>query len=475
MNKGDTFNILKREFIEFMVRKMKNRHSLKQTYLDTKLMLKYLWQGDKVYVILRFISIFLDATLTLLRSLYLKWIIDAISTNNLINVVKIVIILNLTIWIIDMIYTKITNINTARKEYKLKNYLQRLFIKKAMLQDLECYENEVFYDTYTKAIRVADSKAIHILNHLMTVIQSIISSLAYLAIIFTFSPTIMIIIIVMVIITFYDQNVSNRYSHELYEAEQSINRKAEYIKRLSHYKAFAKEVRLNNLSSFLLDKINSSFKERYKLFKESNLKYWRFKNIIFSINLFFITPALILHIAYQTIKGALTLGEFTFLYSSCFSISSSLADIIRSFDNLNFESEYFVSYLRVILEYKPKIENDLSDDKLHIDKINQIEFRNVTFKYPGHKQIVLDDLSFTIKQNEKVALVGKNGAGKSTIIKLLMRLYDVSQGEVLINNIDIKKYNIKELRKCYSSVMQDYNIFAFSIKDNLCLGQRYSG
>ena len=110
MNKGDTFNILKRELIEFMVRKMKNKHSLKQTYLDTKLMLKYLWQGDKVYVILRFISIFLDATLTLLRSLYLKWIIDAISTNNFINVIKIVIILNLSIWIIDIIYTEITNI-----------------------------------------------------------------------------------------------------------------------------------------------------------------------------------------------------------------------------------------------------------------------------------------------------------------------------------------------------------------------------
>lgn len=254
MNKGDTFNILKRELIEFMVRKMKNKHSLKQTYLDTKLMLKYLWQGDKVYVILRFISIFLDATLTLLRSLYLKWIIDAISTNNFINVIKIVIILNLSIWIIDIIYTEITNIITARKEYKLKNYLQRLFIKKAMLQDLECYENEGFYDTYTKAIRIADSKAIHILNHLMTVIQSIISSLAYLVIIFTFSPTIMIIIIVMVIITFYDQNVSNRYFMNFMKRNKVLTERRNILKGYHIIRALPKRFDLIFYQVFYLIK-----------------------------------------------------------------------------------------------------------------------------------------------------------------------------------------------------------------------------
>lgn len=449
------------------------KHSFKKTLADTKLMLKYIWNGDKYLIPLKIISLIIGTLQTAIGTLYIKWIIDSIVLKESFEeVIWIIIMVQVISLVLCSISTIISNIIMPRREYKLRNYLQNLFIGKAMKQDLECYEDFKFYDNYTKAIRYADSKALDFLNLIFSIIKNIFGVILISSIIVTFDPFVFIIILVMVAISFFDQNKSNRLSHEQYEAEESINRKSEYIKRVSHFKDFAKEVRLYNLGPFLINKLNETFIEKYKIYKDANTKYWRFKYIISVLNTLIIAPALLSYIAFRTIAGAITLGSFAIMFSSCYEISGQLAGVINSVDRLNFESEYYVTHLRGILDYKPLIENDIADKK-SIAKINSIEFKNVSFQYPHHDKMVLTDISFNIESGEKVALVGRNGAGKSTIIKLLLRLYDVTSGEIFVNDINIKEYNIIDLRKCFSAVMQDYNIFSFSVRENISMGEYY--
>lgn len=448
-------------------------HSFKQTLADIKLMLKYVWIGDKFLIPLKIISLIIATLQMAVGTLYIKWIIDAITSkesfDNVIWTIISIQIISLTLYSISTI---VSNVIIPRREYKLRNYLQNLFIEKAMKQDLECYESFEFYDNYTKAIRYADSKALDFLNIIFSIVKNIFSVILLSSIIVTLDPFVLAIIAVMVAISFFDQNKSSRYSHEQYEAEETIKRKSEYIKRVAHFKDFAKEVRLYNLAPFLINKLNETFIEKYKIYKEVNTKYWRFKYIISVINTLIIAPILLGYIAFRTIAGAITLGSFAILFSSCYQISGELAGVINSFDRLNFESEYYVSHLRGILDYKSLIEDDIINKK-SIDKICSIEFKNVSFHYPHHDKVILNDISFHVTSGEKVALVGRNGAGKSTIIKLLLRLYDVTSGEILINGINIKNYNITDLRKCFATVMQDYHIFSFSIRENVSLGKIY--
>ncbi len=450
------------------------KHPLKITIADIKLMLKYIWNGDKFIIPLKFISLIIATLQTAVGTLYIKWIIDSITAKNSFNIViRHIIILQVISFILYSASTIISNVIISSREYKLRNNLQNVFIKKAMKQDLECYENFKFYDNYTKAIRYADTKALDFLNILFSIAKNVFNVILLSSIIITLDPFILIIIAVMVVVSFFDQNRSSRYSQEQYEAEETINRKSEYIKKVSHFKDFAKDVRLYNLGQFLINKLNETFVEKYKIYKETKAKYWRFKYIISVINTLMIAPVLLGYIAFKTITGDITLGSFTVLFSACYQISGELAGIINSFDRLNFESEYYVSHLRGILDYQPSIENDI-EDKKSIEKIISIEFKNVFFKYPHHDELILDNISFRITSGEKVAIVGRNGAGKSTIIKLLLRLYDVTDGEILINDADIKNYNIVNLRKCFATVMQDYNIFAFSIRENISMGEVYN-
>ena len=175
---------------------------------------------------------------------------------------------------------------------------------------------------------------------------------------------------------------------------------------------------------------------------------------------------LLTYISWRTLSGFITIGGFSVLYSAVFSVNGNIAGLFISGGRLSNECEYYVSRLRYMLTAENEIED--SKGELTLSHIEEVEFSHVFFSYPGHEETVLDDVSFKINKGEHVALVGKNGAGKSTMVKLILRLYDVTGGQILINGHDIREYDVRSLRDCFATVLQDYQIFSFSIKDNMC-------
>ena len=442
---------------------------LSKLWSDIKLMISFIWKGDKSIFIFKIINIIALTAQSVLGALSMKWVLDGIQTRTLKEAAYLVLSIQLLQFLFYSIVTLVGRIVIPRTEYKLRNYLQNIFIQRSLLHDLECYENFRFYDNYTKAARVADKKAMDFLNMLSDMIRQIVTLISLIGILSSMDPVLMLFTLIIVLITIFDTNRSNYWSHEEYEAEQSIERRANYIKKIAHQRLFAKDVRVYNLGEFLIQKLNETFKEKYAIFKKYNGKYWRIKYIVSLINTLIILPAIRIYLIYCLFTGSITIGSFTVLVNICFSVSGQISAIFNDISNMNFESQYYVSHLRGILEYNSTIEATLGSNYKNIASIETIEFKNVSFSYPHHDVQVLKNISFKIEKRQKVAIVGKNGVGKSTLIKLLLRLYDVTEGEILINGISIKEYNIRDLRKCFSCTLQDYNIYAFTVAENLSM------
>lgn len=458
---------------------MKWLNKLRTRYYNCMLMIKYVLKYDKLIMPLKTVAILFSAIETYIGSVYIKWIIDFISESltkhddfDFLKYVYLIFAVQILAVIVYSVTIVISKVIIPRREYVLKNKLQNLFIIKAMEHDLSEYENFEFYDTYTKTVRYADKKALDIVDIFFSAAGNTLKIIAVLTIIMQLDSGVLIIVLIMVVLSAIDQNLSNKYSYEQYEAEATVDRKSEYIKRVAHQKQYAKEVRTFRLSGFLIEKLNNVFAEKSSIFKKSNGTYWRTKYAFHIVNSLVVTPALLIYIGIQMTCGMVSIGGFTVLFTSAFSVSSYLAGIIIDIDKLCFESDFYISKLRKILEMRGKIES--GNNGISLDSIETISFKNVYFKYPKHEEWILKNVSFDIYANEHIALVGRNGGGKSTIVKLMIRLYDATKGEISINGIDIKKYNVDSLRSAFSVVLQDYQLFDFSIEDNLSMGKRYT-
>jgi ATP-binding cassette subfamily B protein len=173
-----------------------------------------------------------------------------------------------------------------------------------------------------------------------------------------------------------------------------------------------------------------------------------------------------LYVAVLALRGTISLGSMTVFTQAAQQVQSSFQGILGGLQGV-YEHGLYLSTLYVLLDRKPVI--DAPEHPVPVRKPFQqgIEFRNVTFRYPDKEAPALDDVSFTISPGETVALVGRNGAGKSTIVKLLGRLYDPDAGQVLIDGHDIRDYDPRDLRRQFGMMFQDYAAYQFSARENI--------
>jgi len=172
------------------------------------------------------------------------------------------------------------------------------------------------------------------------------------------------------------------------------------------------------------------------------------------------------YIGYLAIKKLLTLGDFSMCVSAASTLYWSLFNIVRGVQEITKRCNYAADFL-TFLDYPAAMSKGTKETKQgeHV-----IEFCNVSFKYPRSENFVLRNINLTIRSGEHLSIVGLNGAGKTTFIKLLCRLYDVTEGEIKIDGINIKEYSDEAYRKLFAVVFQDFKLFAFSLKENIALG-----
>ncbi len=449
--------------------KNKNENKKKQSPLrifqNTAFMFKTAWKISPRF----FLGYVFDASMCVLWNIldawYIKQVFDMLDKGESARDILIMLM-----WV--AIVTTIAVFSNAiywcgeneRQSLVIKQGLHIKLFNHALSLDIGKYEIPEFYNDFIFAIQNADVKVTDILDVIRRFIQRFSSGAAVLGIMLSLDVTTALFIIFVTAPAMYFGSYISQKKYE-YEIEcRRSNRIIEYVNRVHYMADYSKELRISEAGR-LMDKLyDEGAAEKTacidKYFKKISIcgMLW---NMLGAIK----DNGIIAILLYKlTVAKTVALGGFALGVTSAWQISNALKEVTRSYNDLEKHSLY-VEKLRTFLAAKTSIEGG---DKIP-KAFESLECKSISFAYENGVT-VLKDVSLKITAGEKIAIVGYNGAGKTTLIKLLMRFYDVSEGEILLNGINIKEYKLDAYRKVISAVFQDYRIFAATVAENVAGG-----
>ena len=359
------------------------------------------------------------------------------------------------------------------KQRYAKKFNLRLF-RKAANVELECYEDPKFYDKYTRALDGLTDKMFHVFYLVIDIVSRFFSVVYLLVYMMSVDPGVGLFMIFPMIGNFIIGKKLNVIEQKRYKENTKFERMRSYVTRTLHLSRYSKEMRLTNVYDLVQDKHEKSVVGTRSVYNKFALKsgftYW--VKVQFTFILIF--EPLLIYCAYKAIvAGTMSLADLTVLTSIMATATWEIIGLSNSFVRLQ-ERCIYIQNAREFLEYEEKIAED-ADGVPVPEVIESVEFRNVTFSYKGSDETALKNVSFRIDRGEHVALVGRNGAGKSTLVKLMLRLYDPDEGQILLNGVDIRKYRVADLREAFSTAFQDYQVLALTVLENLTMAEPKEG
>jgi ATP-binding cassette, subfamily B, bacterial len=352
---------------------------------------------------------------------------------------------------------------------RLGHHINTSVIRKALTLDLQYFEDASFYDKLQNARREADWRALGIINGGFLVVQNIITLGSFLVALLTFSPLIALILFGATIPSFVAQNKFSGLQFRLLTWRAPEFRQMQYFEHVLTVDNTVKEVKLFGLGEPLLQRYTDMF---WKFFHEDEALARRrsFISLMWGVVASLSYYGAYAWIIYRAIGGQITLGDMT-LYLSLFRLSQGTFQGL--FDNINrlYENGLFMDNLFTFLQLVPGMPAPERPAPMPERFQVGLEFRNVWFRYPGREDWALRDVNLRIAPGEKIALVGPNGAGKTTLIKLLTRLYDPTEGQILLDGVDLREYDPDQLRQKIGVIFQDFVKYQLTAKENIGFGQ----
>lgn len=349
-----------------------------------------------------------------------------------------------------------------------KDIYCKLF-NKASNVELRCYEDAEFYNKYTMAMDGADEKILTIIKGINGVIIGAAATAAVFWFMFRIDHYAVLFIICPLLGNFVFGNIKNKYEFKRYNEQAPNSKVLNYVNRTMYLSDYAKEIRLSNIFNLLKKQYKTATDNNVKIarkyaFVNAHMNFWR---ITFTFTAIF-EGVLLYGIYRHTVAGKITLAELTVMTGLMVSMTWILIHLFESLMAI-MKSGMFINNFRGFLEYQEKLPENYEGRMP--GEFETLEFDNVSFSYKDENTI--KNLSFTINKGEIAALVGHNGAGKTTIIKLLLRLYDPARGVIRLNGVDIREYNLHAYRELFATTFQDFAIFGMTIKENVLMGRHY--
>lgn len=352
---------------------------------------------------------------------------------------------------------------------RLSHFINNAIIRKSLTLDLRFFEDAEFYDKLQNARREADYRALSIINGGFMLIQNIITLTSFAVALLAFSPLIALILFGATIPSFIAQTRFSGLNFRLLTWRAPEFRRMQYLEHLLTVDNSAKEVKLFGLGEPLLKRYNDLF---WKFYHEDEALARRRSLIsllwgMVSTGSYYGAYA---WIVFEAIAGVITLGGMTF-YLSVFRQSQGTFQGL--FDGIGrlYESGLFMENLFGFLKLTPHMSRPANPALMPARLTHGLEFRDVSFRYPDRADWALRNVNLHIRPGEKLALVGANGAGKTTLIKLLTRLYDPTEGQIMLDGIDLREFDPDELRDRIGVIFQDFVRFQVSAGENIAFGQ----
>ncbi|MBT29676.1 MAG: ABC transporter ATP-binding protein [Thalassobius sp.] len=348
------------------------------------------------------------------------------------------------------------------------NKISVKLINHAAKMDLYQFEDASFYDKLERARRQTTSR-VFLMSQVLTQIQDIIT-LIFLGVgLAVYAPWLILLLIVAVIPSFIAENYFNQQGFSLSKNWTPQRRELDYLRYIGASDETAKEIKTFNLSDFLSARFKEVSDKYYDANKKLSLKRAFWGSLLSLISTVAYYGAYI-SIIFQTIEKLISVGDLTFLSGSFNRMRGLLQGIMSRFSSIAQEALYLQD-LFSFFEIQPHIQNKSNALKVPNPIREGFTFENVGFKYNNSEKWSLRNLNFHFKAGEKLALVGENGAGKTTLVKLLSRLYDPTEGRILLDGIDLKEYDLQDLRRAVGVIFQDYVRFQMDVRDNIAVGQ----
>ncbi len=364
------------------------------------------------------------------------------------------------------IFWNIKNAYLEVKKPRVEAYIQNLLQKKATDVDLACFEQSEFYDVYVKATSEATDRAYAVLADIGGFLWVTVNAGAIFVLIFTIDPIFLLLACLPLLITLLVGRRRNRIRYEYDMQRKELERRKEYVRRTFYLQDYAKEMRLTTVWRVMYRRMYDTITDLKALVNKYGYTLMFYRYLFdFAFDILVDTSSIILA-AYKTLVSK------TMLLGDCFVVINSISQIaycINDFGDMVFkldENSLYIDNLRAFLEYDVKIAEN--PDAPDVPKFETLTLQNLTFGYHPEKPI-LRNVDFTIRAGERIAIVGHNGAGKTTLIKLLLRLYDPTSGDILLNGRPISSYRLSSYRNMFGTVFQDYRLFAVTVAENVLL------
>ncbi len=347
------------------------------------------------------------------------------------------------------------------------NYTSVRIMEHAASLDLEQFEDSTFYDKLERARQQTIGRTI-LLTQVLTQLQDLITMGFLAAGLVVFNPWLILLLIAAVLPAFLGESYFNDKNYSLSRRQTPERRELDYIRYVGASDETAKEVKLFNISSFLVDR----FRQLSNQFYADN-RQLAIKRSLWGTGLSLVGTAgyygAYVFIILRTIQGRLSIGDLTFLAGSFRQLRGLLEGILSRFTAVSQGAIYLKDFFD-FFTIQPSVKTAAHARPFPKPIVQGFSFEDVGFKYLNSNRWANRYLSFTIGVGEKLALVGENGAGKTTLVKLLARLYDPTEGRILLDGYDLREYDLTELRKNVGVIFQDYIRYQMTVSQNIAVG-----
>ena len=431
-----------------------------------KYLFKLIFKVSPSFIFLNIIGSLFSAIQIIGNVILPKYLIDELITNknfeNALFYGIITVLFNLLINFIKHTYYRVLEV---KQTYVAHKVMEQMSVK-IMKVEYRYLEDPYYLDLKERAIFACNNQGAlqRVINGISGVISNIITLAGLIAIMFTLGYILITILFVGMVIAILLNRWFMKYQVGFFQNLIPINRKYGYYFHLTNNEKLNKDMRLYNMSPLILNR-----EQHYNKINISNFaKFFKTMGVVNGIESFLTslqTGIVYFYVAFMVFasKTKITLGLFTMYASSAISFTKTFDSLFRNLTDM----KQVLDYLDPFVEFMQLPDASKGSSRVLLQKVEKIEFKNVSFTYPKTDNLILDNVSFTINKGDKISIVGLNGAGKTTIIKLICRFYNPDSGSILINDIDINEYDYKSYLNELAIVFQDFKLFAYSISKNI--------
>lgn len=427
------------------------------------------WKISPSYIILLILSTLIGSGQVFINVILPKYLIDELVGE---KQIEVLVLVGSMIVLSNLLFAFLSN--TLKRIMDVKNIFMREKMSQAMAEkimnvEFSCLENPYYLDLKERAVFASNNQGAmqNMINSVAAMLKNLVTIIGLVAIMFMLSPLLVIFLALTICISLLIYRFFMKYQINFFQEIIPINRRYGYYVGLCYNDKLQKDIRLYGMSKMMTDRVtkyNAEINEWFSGYYKKQGKYLGLYGVINDLQAAIAYGYVGLRVITDILGPRIGLGSFTMYVSAAINFTTATAEFGKNIMTV----AQMLGYLDPFMEFMSlPDEGKIGGSLEFIGDIKTIEFKNVSFKYPGSDKLVLQDISFEIKSGEKISIVGLNGAGKTTLIKLICRLYRPTSGEIFINGYDIFDYEHESYMKRIAAVFQDFKLFAFSIEENI--------